>query len=77
MRSPENASGSAAQAAVTVLVESVFSWPGIGQYAYKSALALDLRAIMGVSLVVAVIYIVVNMAVDLIYALIDPRIRLG
>ena len=61
----------------TVLVESVFSWPGIGQYAYKSALALDLRAIMGVSLVVAVIYIVVNMAVDLIYALIDPRIRLG
>ena len=61
----------------TVLVESVFSWPGIGQYAYKSALALDLRAIMGVSLVVAAIYILVNMAVDIIYALIDPRIRLG
>jgi peptide/nickel transport system permease protein len=61
----------------TVLVESVFSWPGIGQYAYKSALALDLRAIMGVSLAVAVIYILVNMAVDIVYALIDPRIRLG
>lgn len=61
----------------TVLVESVFSWPGVGQYAHKSSLALDLRAIMGISLVVAIIYIVVNMAVDILYALIDPRIRLG
>ena len=60
-----------------VLVESVFSWPGIGEYAYRSALALDLRAIMGVSLVVAVIYIIVNLVVDLLYAVIDPRIRLG
>lgn len=60
-----------------VLVESVFSWPGIGQYAYKSALTLDLRAIMGVSLLVAIIFIIVNLAVDLVYALIDPRIRLG
>ena len=60
-----------------VLVETVFSWPGIGQYAYKSALTLDLRAIMGVSLVVAIIFITVNLAVDLLYGLIDPRIRLG
>ena len=60
-----------------VLVESVFSWPGLGEYAYRSALALDLRAIMGVSLVVAVIYIFVNLIVDILYALIDPRIRLG
>lgn len=59
----------------TVLVESVFSWPGIGEYAYRSALALDLRAIMGVSLVVAVVYIVVNLVVDILYAVIDPRIR--
>ena len=59
-----------------VLVESVFSWPGIGDYAYRSALALDLRAIMGVSLVIAVIYILVNLMVDLLYAAIDPRIRL-
>ena len=60
-----------------MLVESVFSWPGIGEYAYRSALALDLRAIMGVSLVVAVIYIAVNLMVDLLYAVIDPRIRLA
>jgi peptide/nickel transport system permease protein len=60
-----------------VLVEAVFSWPGLGDYAYRSALALDLRAIMGVSLVIAVVYILVNLLVDILYAVIDPRIRLG
>lgn len=58
-----------------VLVESVYSWPGLGLYAYRSALTLDLQAIMGVSLVIAVIYILVNLGVDLLYAVIDPRIR--
>ncbi|MAQ85028.1 ABC transporter permease [Psychromarinibacter halotolerans] len=58
-----------------VLVESVYSWPGLGLYAYRSALTLDLQAIMGVSLVIAVIYILVNLAVDILYAVIDPRIR--
>lgn len=60
-----------------VLVEAVFSWPGLGDYGYRSALALDLRAIMGVSLVIAVVYILVNLVVDIVYAVIDPRIRLG
>ena len=60
-----------------VLVESVFSWPGLGEYAYRSALSLDLRAIMGVSLMVALVYLLVNLVVDLLYAVIDPRIRLG
>jgi peptide/nickel transport system permease protein len=59
----------------TVLVESIFSWPGVGQYAYKSALSLDLRAIMGVSLFVAIVYVVVNLLVDMLYGIIDPRIR--
>lgn len=59
-----------------VLVESIFSWPGIGQYAYRSALNLDLPAIMGVSIVVAIVYIVLNLVVDLLYGVIDPRIRL-
>jgi peptide/nickel transport system permease protein len=59
-----------------VLVESVFSWPGIGEYAYRSALTLDLPAIMGVSLVIAVIYILVNLVIDVLYAIIDPRVRL-
>lgn len=59
-----------------VLVEAVFSWPGLGDYGYRSALALDLRAIMGVSLVIAVVFILVNLLVDILYAVIDPRIRL-
>jgi peptide/nickel transport system permease protein len=61
----------------TVLVENIFSWPGVGQYAYRSAINLDLPAIMGVSLFVALVYIVVNLVVDLLYGVIDPRIRLS
>jgi peptide/nickel transport system permease protein len=60
----------------TVLVESIFSWPGIGQYAYNSAVNLDLPAIMGVSMVVAIIYIVINLLVDILYSVLDPRIEL-
>ena len=58
-----------------VLVENIFSWPGIGQYAYKSALALDLPAVMGVTIVIAVIYVLINLVVDILYGIIDPRIR--
>jgi peptide/nickel transport system permease protein len=60
-----------------VLVENIFAWPGIGQYAYRSATTLDLPAIMGVSLFVAVVYVVVNFVVDVLYGVIDPRIRVG
>ena len=59
----------------TVLVETIFAWPGIGQYAYRSAVTLDLPSIMGVSLFVAVVYITVNFVVDVLYGVIDPRIR--
>ena len=61
----------------TVLVENIFSWPGVGQYAYRSAINLDLPAIMGVSMFVALVYIAVNLIVDLLYGVIDPRIRLS
>ncbi|GGM59218.1 peptide ABC transporter permease [Micromonospora sonchi] len=61
----------------TVLVESIFGWPGLGQYAYRSATALDLPSILGVSLFVALVYTLVNLTVDLLYGLIDPRIRLS
>lgn len=59
-----------------VLVESIFSWPGIGQYAYQASMELDLPAIMGVSLFVAIVYVSVNFVVDLLYGVIDPRLRL-
>ena len=61
----------------TVLVENIFAWPGVGQYAYHSAVNLDLPAIMGVSLFIALVYIVLNLVVDLLYGVIDPRIRLS
>jgi len=56
-------------------VEQIFSWPGIGQYAFKASIGLDLPAVMGVSIVIAVIYIIVNLLVDLLYGIVDPRIR--
>ena len=58
-----------------VLVEKIFSWPGIGQYAYQAAVNVDVPAIAGVSLFVAVVYITVNFVVDVLYGVIDPRIR--
>jgi peptide/nickel transport system permease protein len=58
-----------------VLVEKIFSWPGVGQYAYQAAVNLDVPAIAGVSLFVAVVYISVNFIVDVLYGVIDPRIR--
>jgi peptide/nickel transport system permease protein len=60
----------------TVFIESIFAWPGLGQYAYRSATNLDLPAIMGVSLFIAAIYIGINFVVDVLYGVIDPRIRL-
>lgn len=59
-----------------VLVENIFSWPGVGQYAYTSAINLDVQAIAGVSLFVAVVYVSINFVVDVLYGVIDPRIRL-
>lgn len=57
-----------------VLVEQVLSWPGLGQYAYKSAISLDLQAILGVTLFIAVVYTAINLLVDVLYSVIDPRI---
>jgi peptide/nickel transport system permease protein len=58
-----------------VLVEYIFSWPGIGLYTAQSIEASDYPAIMGVTVVVAFLYVVLNLLVDLSYALLDPRIR--
>jgi peptide/nickel transport system permease protein len=60
-----------------VVTESVFSWPGLGLYAFKSATSLDFPAIMGVGIVVATVYVLVNLVVDVLYGLLDPRIRVG
>jgi peptide/nickel transport system permease protein len=60
-----------------VLVEKIFSWPGIGQYAFQAAVNVDVPAIAGVSMFVAIVYVSVNFIVDVLYSVIDPRIRLS
>jgi len=60
-----------------VLTETIFSWPGLGRYATASAVSLDFPAVMGVALVAAVVYPLVNMLVDIGYHALDPRVRVG
>lgn len=57
-----------------VLVEVVFSWPGLGYYAVNSILNTDYAPVQGFVLLTATIYVLVNLVVDLLYTLIDPRI---
>ncbi len=58
-----------------VLTESIFSWPGLGRYAVKAITFLDLDAIMGFTLVATLIYVFLNLIVDIAYVVIDPRIK--
>ncbi len=58
-----------------VLTESIFAWPGIGRYAFRASTSQDFPAIMGVSLLIGVIYVLVNLVVDILYYFLDPRIR--
>ena len=57
-----------------VMTETVFSWPGLGRYTFRSAAALDFPAIMGITLIVAITYLVINLLIDISYALLDPRV---
>ena len=60
-----------------VLTETIFSWPGLGRYATNSAINLDFPAVMGVTLLAAVVYTAANLIVDVGYHWLDPRIRDG
>ncbi len=60
-----------------VLTETIFAWPGIGRYAVDAAMKLDLPAVMGVTLLIAVVYVLVNFVTDVLYGLLDPRIRVS
>jgi oligopeptide transport system permease protein len=62
---------------VAVLTETVFSWPGLGSTIAESVIDRDLPVILGLTLVVVLVYAVVNLVVDLSDAWFDPRIRLG
>jgi peptide/nickel transport system permease protein len=56
-----------------VMTETIFSWPGLGRYTFRSAVTLDVPAIMGITLIVAVVYLVINFLTDLSYLVLDPR----
>jgi peptide/nickel transport system permease protein len=58
-----------------VLTESIFAWPGIGRYMFRASTSQDFPAIMGVSILIASIYVGVNFIVDILYYFLDPRIR--
>ena len=60
-----------------VITEYIFNVPGIGMWAANAAIALDIPAVLGFTLFSAVIFVVTNLIVDILYAYVDPRIRLG
>ena len=60
-----------------IIVEFLFAWPGVGRYAYSAIQVNDLEALQGFVIVVGVLYVALNVVIDLVYAWIDPRIRLG
>src|SRR6202171_4640429 len=58
-----------------VLVEKVFAWPGIGSFAVEALIASDFAPVQGFVLTMAVMYVTLNLAIDILYGLIDPRVR--
>jgi peptide/nickel transport system permease protein len=60
-----------------VMTETVFDWPGLGQYLVNAAASLDYPAIQGGTLLIALIYMIVNLVVDILYGLLDPRVNHG
>ena len=59
-----------------VLVEKVFSWPGIGSFAVEALIASDFAPVQGFVLTMAIMYVALNLLIDILYGLIDPRMRL-
>jgi len=59
-----------------VLVEKVFAWPGVGSYAVEALIASDYAPIQGFVLTMAILYVALNLAIDILYGVIDPRVRL-
>ena len=59
-----------------VLVEKVFAWPGIGSFAVEALIASDFAPVQGFVLTMAVMYVALNLLIDILYGLIDPRVRI-
>lgn len=61
----------------SVVVETVFAWPGLGQLAFQSLFARDFNLLLGIFFLSACLVVIVNIIVDVVYVLLDPRIRVG
>lgn len=61
----------------TVVCETIFSWPGIGSYLTQSILVTDYNPIQAFTLITAVLYLAINLILDIIYTIVDPRIRIS
>jgi ABC-type dipeptide/oligopeptide/nickel transport system permease component len=59
-----------------VLVEKVFAWPGIGSYAIEALIASDYAPVQGFVLAMAILYVMLNLTIDMLYGVIDPRVRM-
>jgi peptide/nickel transport system permease protein len=59
----------------SIIVESIFAWPGIGRLAYSSAISRDYPMIMGITVMISMVVLIVNIGTDLVYSFVDPRIR--
>ena len=59
----------------TVLVETIFDWPGLGLYATKAVVTQDFMPIIGVTLVIGTLFVAANLVIDLLYGVINPKVR--
>jgi len=60
-----------------VLTETIFNWPGMGRFAVTAVNNLDFPSVMGFTLLMAIVMVAANLIVDLLYSVLDPRVRLG
>ncbi|MXV92535.1 MAG: ABC transporter permease [Chloroflexi bacterium] len=60
-----------------ILIETIFDWPGLGLYAVNASLSLDFQPIMGIAVLYGIVFSVVNILTDIVYGILDPRIRYG
>lgn len=60
-----------------ILIETIFDWPGLGLYAVESSLSLDFQPIMGITILYGIVFSLVNILTDVVYGILDPRIRYG
>lgn len=61
----------------TVLIEKIFNWPGLGSYAIQVIADLDIVVIAGIALTMSVVFVIINFIIDILYVVIDPRVRLS